>query len=90
MQYMIPFLILSGLLSLNSAMADEWSDKYSADGKERSPTQQWLELQRSGKAASAHPQPLSGEAMDRVHKRYLKSFEQPIPEFYERETSNTH
>ncbi len=86
MKYMIS-LMITGFLSLNSVMADEWSTVYSPEGKERSPTQQWLELQRSGKAASTHPQPLSGEAMDRVHKRYLKSFEQPMPEFDERETS---
>ena len=87
MKHMISLMIF-GFLSLNCAMADEWSTTYAPDGKERSPTQQWLELQRSGKSASTHPQPLSGEAMDRVHKRYLKSFEQPIPAFDERETTS--
>ncbi|HWU65499.1 MAG TPA: DUF3613 domain-containing protein [Methylophilus sp.] len=47
-----------------------------------SPVQQWLELQRSGKSASAQPQPAPGEVMEKVHQRYLKSFEKPIPEFY--------
>lgn len=50
-----------------------------------SPTQQWLQLQRSGKSASAQAQPYSGEVMDKVHTRYLKSFEKPIPEFFEHE-----
>ncbi|MEZ0209790.1 MAG: DUF3613 domain-containing protein [Methylophilus sp.] len=49
------------------------------------PTQQWLELQRSGKSASTQAQPYSGEVMDKVHTRYLKSFEKPIPEFFEHE-----
>lgn len=49
------------------------------------PTQKWLELQRSGKSASAQAQPYSGEVMDKVHTRYLKSFEKPIPEFFEHE-----
>ncbi len=49
------------------------------------PTQQWLELQRSGKAASTHAQPYSGEVMNKIHTRYLKSFEKPIPEFFEHE-----
>lgn len=56
---------------------------------EPSATQQWLELQRSGRSASSQAQPSSGEVMDRVHKRYLKSFEKPIPEFYEHDTSFT-
>lgn len=55
----------------------------STHGHDSSPVQQWLELQRSGTAASSHAQPMSGEVMEKVHQRYLKSFEKPIPEFYE-------
>lgn len=89
MKYII-LLMLSGFLSLSNAMADDQPATPPAEGKALSPTQQWLELQRSGKSASSHPQPISGEVMDSVHKRYLKSFEKPIPELYERETSTTH
>jgi hypothetical protein len=53
--------------------------------RQLSPTQQWLELQRSGKSASAQAQRYSGEVMNKVHSRYLKSFEKPIPEFFEHE-----
>lgn len=42
----------------------------------------WLELQRSGDAASPQAQPLSGPAMERVHRRYLKGFEHPQPMYY--------
>lgn len=46
-------------------------------------THAWLEMQRSGQAASQQPQPLSGPAMDKVHERYLKGFEHPLPVFFE-------
>lgn len=39
-----------------------------------------LALQRSGRAASAVAQPISGEVASRSYARYLKSFEFPIPE----------
>lgn len=48
-----------------------------------SATREWLEMQRSGDFASRQPQPLSGKAMDRIHERYLKSFTQPIPQYFE-------
>lgn len=84
----IIILMLSGLFSMNNAMADDTQTvpTPSIETRQPSPTQQWLELQRSGKSASPQAQPISGEVMDKVHKRYLKSFERPIPEFYEHET----
>jgi hypothetical protein len=39
----------------------------------------WLELQRSG-AHAGQPNALPGEAMERIYKRYLGSFEHPIPQ----------
>ena len=50
-------------------------------------TRAWLELQRSGDAASPRPQPLSGPAMERVHQRYLKGFEHPQPLYYKHDES---
>ena len=46
-------------------------------------THAWLELQRSGEAASPQAQPLSGPVMDKVHERYLKSFEHQVPMYYQ-------
>ncbi len=40
----------------------------------------WLQAQGSREQASATPPTLSGPVMRRVHERYVKSFEQPIPE----------
>lgn len=82
------FLLLFELSSVSSVMANDAEDSKkvaipSTHGHEPSPVQQWLELQRSGTAASPHAQPMSGEVMEKVHQRYLKSFEKPIPEFYE-------
>lgn len=83
----ILFLVLL-VLSIGSAKAESVEDSEPqaispTNAQKPSPVQQWLELQRSGKAASPHAQPMSGEAMEKVHQRYLKSFEKPIPEFYE-------
>ena len=82
------FLLLFGFSSVSSVMANDAEDSKkvaipSTHGHESSPVQQWLELQRSGTAASSHAQPMSGEVMEKVYQRYLKSFEKPIPEFYE-------
>lgn len=85
----ILILMLIGCLHIKAAVAEE--GQLSAQPAETTQqtrplsTHQWLELQRSGKAASAQPQPYSGEVMDKVHTRYLKSFEKPIPEFFEHE-----
>jgi len=81
------FLILFGFFNLSSAIAngEEITTQQAIPSTavhELSPVQQWLELQRSGKSASAQPQPAPGEVMEKVHQRYLKSFEKPIPEFY--------
>ena len=39
-----------------------------------------LALQRDGTAASPVPRPIPGDVAGRSYQRYLKSFEQPIPE----------
>ena len=52
-------------------------------------TQRWLDLQRSGKAASPNPQTLSGEALHQIHQRYLKNFTHEIPDHYEYEEKST-
>lgn len=86
---LITIIILSGLFTAGAAVADDVQTTPPTEARQISSTQQWLELQRSGKSASSQTQPLSGEVMDKVHKRYLKSFEKPIPEFYEHETPIT-
>lgn len=47
-------------------------------------TKSWLELQHSGKQSSEHPQQIQGPVMQRSYERYLKSFERPIPERFDR------
>jgi hypothetical protein len=46
-------------------------------------TREWLELQRSNRAASSQAQTLSGPALDKIHQRYIDSFARPIPESYD-------
>lgn len=45
----------------------------------------WMELQKSGSAASPVARPLPGELADRTFQRYADSFSQPIPETLDRE-----
>lgn len=75
--------VLGGVLGISYALAGEMPGPAPTTTPELTATQQWLELQRSGTAASKQSQPISGEVMDKVHQRYLKSFDKPIPEFYE-------
>jgi hypothetical protein len=49
----------------------------------------WLEMQRSGDAASPQTQPLSGPVMERVHLRYLKGFEYEQPMYFKHDKSST-
>lgn len=67
-------------LIATTAHADEAANKQEATTEPA--IHAWLELQRSGQAASPQPQPLSGPAMERVHERYLKGFEHPQPMYY--------
>lgn len=48
-------------------------------------TRTWLEYQESGRAASADVRPIPGEVAGKVYQRYLNSFDNKIPERYERE-----
>ncbi len=48
-------------------------------------TRAWLELQDSGNAALGALRPLPGEVADKVYQRYVESFDNQIPERYERE-----
>lgn len=51
-------------------------------------THAWLELQRSGQAA-APARSASGVVASRIYKRYLDSFNHPLPVFFERESTDT-
>jgi hypothetical protein len=78
-------LSLACILSTTTAYAEETAE-YTADTDPKpSATRQWLELQRSGQAASTQRQPLSGEVLEQVHKRYVESFSRPIPERFDHE-----
>lgn len=41
----------------------------------------WLDLQRSGRAASPYPQSATAAERDRAYQRYLKSYTREIPEY---------
>lgn len=49
-------------------------------------TRAWMDLQKGGSAASAEPQPMTGEVADKVYQRYVDSFGYPLPEQFKRES----
>lgn len=57
-----------------------------ADPQPGTETRAWLELQKSGKTASKEERPVTGEIAEKTYDRYLKSFDQPIPEKFDRES----
>jgi hypothetical protein len=57
-----------------------------ADPKPGTETREWLDLQKSGKSASKVERPVTGEIAEKTYDRYLKSFDQPIPEKFDRES----
>lgn len=77
---LIPVLLLASA----AALADDAPPPASgADARA------WLDLQNSGSASAPTPRPMPGEVADRVYERYLKSFEHPLPERFEREDLGT-
>lgn len=48
-------------------------------------TRTWTEYQQSGRGAEGETRPMPGEVADKVYQRYLNSFDNKIPERYERE-----
>lgn len=52
-------------------------------------TRAWTELQKSNTASLAVSRPLPGEVANKVYERYLKSYEHPIPEHFDRESLGT-
>lgn len=51
-------------------------------------TENVLEMQQSGSHAG-HPQPLRGDIATHSYKRYMDSFDTPMPEFTETVSSST-
>lgn len=49
-------------------------------------TRAWLDLQNSGNASLGAIRPMPGEVADKVYQRYLDSFDNEIPDTYERES----
>ena len=76
-------LLLSGMALHASAETEEQEVARQENVEPQSPAKAWLELQRSGRAASLQAQPISGPVMDRTHERYLESFTHPVPPYFD-------
>ena len=72
-------VLLAGVCG--AAVADEATEPRLGDD-----TRAWLELQNSGNASLGAVRPMPGEVADKVYQRYLDSFDNEIPETYERES----
>lgn len=77
------FVVFMMHASAHAASGEQSPDKPKAYETGES-TKTWLDLQRSGNQASSHAQPISGPVMLRSYERYLKSFERPIPDKFDR------
>jgi hypothetical protein len=76
--WLTALLVLLPLSTPLSAATDNSQSQSPQPGAE---TRAWLQLQTSGAQAGPSPrQP--GAAASRTYQRYLKSFEQPIPQHY--------
>lgn len=79
----ILFVLMS--LSSEAIRADEsFEDVHVGLG-----TKQWLELQRSGFAASQNRQTVSGPVASAIYQRYVDSFKHPIPDLYQSQRRST-
>lgn len=76
-------LALSAPLVAGERDDQEGAERQGEDARKGS-VDEWLELQRSGKAAGSRPT-LTGEEMQRIYDRYLDSFTHPIPETFRTE-----
>lgn len=68
------------------ALAQQQTTDNSNDVRFGENTRNWVQLQISGDAAERPPSGFNAEIADRVWKRYSKSFENEIPESFERES----
>lgn len=72
---------LAGLACSTAGLAEEAAA--AALGTE---TRGWVDLQKSGSAASAEARPMPGDIADKVYQRYANSFAKPIPDPLGRES----
>lgn len=73
--------ILIALLALSIDVATATEPGQKSGNPHGSTVRDWMQLQASGRQAAPSPrQP--GDAASRTYRRYLESFERPIPESY--------
>lgn len=75
-------LMILALTMPFAAMADDKDANYRLGEEVRA----WTDLQKSGAASTPTAQPMPGEIADKVYDRYLKTFDTPIPQTFERES----
>lgn len=72
------------ILALTTSFA-AWADDKDANYRIGDDVRAWTDLQKSGAASNKTVQPMPGEIADKVYDRYLKSFDYPIPQNFNRE-----
>ncbi|MFP2769682.1 DUF3613 domain-containing protein [Oceanisphaera sp. KMM 10153] len=72
-------MVVSASVTANSLLAQG-----RAIGTEPRPqTERWLQLQREGNAASRYSQAATPAERELANRRWLESYEHPIPDFFE-------
>ncbi|WP_116474261.1 DUF3613 domain-containing protein [Zobellella maritima] len=68
------------------AGADSFSQAYPKSGQQpMRQTEVWLQLQREGTVGSEHVQVVTPAEQERIMKRWLESYEHPLPKFFEQD-----
>jgi len=77
-------IILSGLLlaaPLGLGATELARPQAGSSARDQWEVEQWLQLQASGRQASANRQAATAAERDRAYRRYLDSYSHPIPEY---------
>ncbi|SDK92228.1 Protein of unknown function [Pseudomonas delhiensis] len=77
-------IILTGLLlaaPLSLGATESVRSQPAGSTRDQWEVEQWLQLQRSGRQASANRQAATPAERDRAYRRYLDSYSHPIPEY---------
>lgn len=64
-------------------LLDWWREQQQAQAQLPTPgdaSEQWLGMQREGNMASANPQAATRELREKAAERFLKTYDQPIPD----------
>ncbi|OUM05615.1 hypothetical protein BW686_19850 [Pseudomonas syringae] len=81
-------IVIVGIAMLLIA-SDAWAEGDAPSPSGQKQTETWLQLQASGKAASPTPQIATPAERDLSLQRWLETYKNKIPEFYEQDAGGS-